>query len=237
MIRLGPLFAHIRASLARESSPFPPSGLRLRIANDRLFFGRPVVTYPLQEGGALNLFDAGQVFAFVRWRAMGMARRPGALRSRESGNGLRQRIGRIGDRGKRSPASVVSHVRAARAPLFHEPRRRGEFYDRENEGVEGSDFLERRRADRLHFRFDSDRLGKLAETVVFAELMAEIDASDDCKLFHYRDWEQRELDVLVERRSDAAMQTYRNLPETIPARKASISRAVLILSSLYSARV
>lgn len=54
-------------------------------------------------------------------------------------------------------------------------------------------------------RLDSDRLGKLAETFVFAELMAQIDASDDYKLFHYRDWEQRELDFLVERRSDGAL--------------------------------
>jgi len=40
-------------------------------ANDRLLFGRPVVTYPLHEGGALHLFDAGQVFGFVRWRGDG----------------------------------------------------------------------------------------------------------------------------------------------------------------------
>jgi hypothetical protein len=49
--------------------------LRLRVvknrANDRLLFGRPVVTYPLHEGGALHLFDAGQVFGFVRWRGDG----------------------------------------------------------------------------------------------------------------------------------------------------------------------
>jgi len=54
-------------------------------------------------------------------------------------------------------------------------------------------------------RFDSDRSGKLAETFVFTELMAQIDASDDYRLFHYRDWEQRELDFLVERRSDGAL--------------------------------
>jgi len=53
----------------------PATGLRLRVvknrANDRLLFGRPVVTYPLQEGGALHLFDAGQMFGFVRWRGDG----------------------------------------------------------------------------------------------------------------------------------------------------------------------
>jgi predicted AAA+ superfamily ATPase len=54
-------------------------------------------------------------------------------------------------------------------------------------------------------RLDADRSGKLAETFVFTELMAHIDASDDYRLFHYRDWEQRELDFLVERRSDGAL--------------------------------
>lgn len=54
-------------------------------------------------------------------------------------------------------------------------------------------------------RFDSDRSGKLAETFVFTELMAHIGARDDYRLFHYRDWEQRELDFLVERRSDGAL--------------------------------
>jgi len=60
--------------LHREIS-VPATGLRLRVvknrANDRLLFGRPVVTYPLHEGGALHLFDAGQVFGFVRWRGDG----------------------------------------------------------------------------------------------------------------------------------------------------------------------
>lgn len=53
----------------------PATGLRLRVvkncANDRLLFGRPAVTYGLNEGGALHLFDAGQVFGFVRWRGDG----------------------------------------------------------------------------------------------------------------------------------------------------------------------
>jgi len=53
----------------------PATGLRARVlknrANDRLLFGRSVVTYPLHEGGALHLVDAGQVFGFVRWRGDG----------------------------------------------------------------------------------------------------------------------------------------------------------------------
>ena len=53
----------------------PATGLRLRVvknrADDRLLFGRPVVTYPFHEGGALHLFDAGHVFGFVRWRGDG----------------------------------------------------------------------------------------------------------------------------------------------------------------------
>lgn len=59
----------------RRAISVPATGLRLPVvkkrAGDRLLFGRPVVTYPLQEGGALHLFDAGQVFGFVRWRGDG----------------------------------------------------------------------------------------------------------------------------------------------------------------------
>ncbi|MEM0986463.1 MAG: hypothetical protein AAGJ32_09470 [Pseudomonadota bacterium] len=55
-------------------------------ANDRLLFGRPVVTYGPIESGALHLFDAGQVFGFVRWRrwiwhAFGKVRAKRALRA------------------------------------------------------------------------------------------------------------------------------------------------------------
>jgi hypothetical protein len=53
----------------------PATGLRLRVvrnrAGDRLLFGHPVVTYAFHEGGALLLFDAGQVFGIVRWRGDG----------------------------------------------------------------------------------------------------------------------------------------------------------------------
>jgi hypothetical protein len=56
----------------RRAISVPATGLRLRVvrkcANDRLLFGRPAVTYGPYEGGALHLFDAGQVFGFVRWR-------------------------------------------------------------------------------------------------------------------------------------------------------------------------
>ncbi len=59
----------------RRAISVPATGLRLRVAknraNDRLLLGRPVVTYPFHEGGALHLFDAGQVFGFVRWRGDG----------------------------------------------------------------------------------------------------------------------------------------------------------------------
>ena len=59
----------------RRAISVPATGLRLRVvrkcANDRLLFGRPAVTYGPYEGGALHLFDAGQVFGFVRWRGDG----------------------------------------------------------------------------------------------------------------------------------------------------------------------
>lgn len=54
-------------------------------------------------------------------------------------------------------------------------------------------------------RFDSDRSGKLVETVVFQHLSALIDASfGRYSLYHYRDREKREIDFLVER-EDGAM--------------------------------
>lgn len=52
---------------------------------------------------------------------------------------------------------------------------------------------------------DPDRLGKLAENWVFSALMPHLDQDADFRLYHYRDWEQRELDFLVERHSDGAL--------------------------------
>ena len=52
-------------------------------------------------------------------------------------------------------------------------------------------------------RLDSDRSGKLIETLAFNEIMAQIDASDGrYELFHYRDREKREIDFLIEREDD-----------------------------------
>lgn len=46
---------------------------------------------------------------------------------------------------------------------------------------------------------DSDQTGKLAETLVFCELMAQADASDGrYTVSHYRDNEKREIDFLIE---------------------------------------
>ncbi|MBP9828448.1 MAG: ATP-binding protein [Proteobacteria bacterium] len=53
-------------------------------------------------------------------------------------------------------------------------------------------------------RFDSDRCGKLVETLVFHSLSALIDASfGKYSLYHYRDREKREIDFLVEREDGA----------------------------------
>ena len=55
-------------------------------------------------------------------------------------------------------------------------------------------------------RLDSDRSGKLIETLAFNEIMAQIDASDGrYELFHYRDREKREIDFLIEREDDALL--------------------------------
>ncbi len=46
---------------------------------------------------------------------------------------------------------------------------------------------------------DGDQAGKLVETLILSELMAEADASDDrYNVAHYRDNEQREIDFLIE---------------------------------------
>ena len=60
-----------------------------------------------------------------------------------------------------------------------------------------------RRAD---IDLDPDRLGKLFENFVFAELAAQIDAADGrYALHHYRDREKREIDFLIEREDQALL--------------------------------
>ena len=55
-------------------------------------------------------------------------------------------------------------------------------------------------------RLDSDRSGKLIETLAFNEIMAQIDAGDGrYELFHYRDREKREIDFLIEREDDGLL--------------------------------
>ncbi len=53
-------------------------------------------------------------------------------------------------------------------------------------------------------RLDSDRIGKLFETFAFNELMAQVDYND-YRMYHYRDWEKREIDFLIERPDDGAL--------------------------------
>ncbi len=47
-------------------------------------------------------------------------------------------------------------------------------------------------------RFDSDRSGKLFKTIAFTELSSLVESTGTHSLYHYRDWEQREIDFLVE---------------------------------------
>lgn len=54
--------------------------------------------------------------------------------------------------------------------------------------------------------FDADRSGKLIETFIYNELMAQIDANNGkYELFHYRDREKREIDFLIERDDQALL--------------------------------
>ena len=45
---------------------------------------------------------------------------------------------------------------------------------------------------------DADKVGKIVETFVFAELAAQIDLSGDYSLYQYRDIDKREIDFIVE---------------------------------------
>jgi len=55
-------------------------------------------------------------------------------------------------------------------------------------------------------RLNADRIGKLFETFVFAELSAQLDMGDgEYSLFHYHDREKREIDFLVERDDGALL--------------------------------
>jgi type IV secretory pathway VirD2 relaxase len=122
------------------------------------------------------------------------ARRGGGGRSasggaaRYAGSGRRvmvkARVVRIAGKGlalQRAHLSYLSRDGAGKE------RERGEFYDREQEGVEGQGFLERGRADRHHFRFivspeDGQQIGDLKPFV--RELMGQMEADLDTRL----DW-------------------------------------------------
>lgn len=55
-------------------------------------------------------------------------------------------------------------------------------------------------------RLDSDKIGKLIETFVFNELLAQIDADEEqLLLFHYRDRERREIDFIIENENGALL--------------------------------
>ena len=54
-------------------------------------------------------------------------------------------------------------------------------------------------------KLDADRSGKLVKTLVLNELAAQVDTDSDYVLYHYRDWEQREIDFLVERLEGGAL--------------------------------
>ena len=58
-----------------------------------------------------------------------------------------------------------------------------------------------------HVRLGSNRgVGPLLETFVYNELAAQLDFEDgDYSLYHYRDHERREVDFIIERRSDGAI--------------------------------
>ena len=58
-----------------------------------------------------------------------------------------------------------------------------------------------------HVRLGSDKgVGQLLETFVYNELAAQLDAVDESyDLYHYRDRQKREIDFVIERRSDGAI--------------------------------
>lgn len=52
---------------------------------------------------------------------------------------------------------------------------------------------------------NADRIGKLIETFVYNQIASLVDLNDDCRLYHYRDREKREIDFVIERESDGAI--------------------------------
>lgn len=52
---------------------------------------------------------------------------------------------------------------------------------------------------------NADRIGKLIETFVYTQIASLIDLNDECRLYHYRDREKREIDFIIERESDGAI--------------------------------
>jgi predicted AAA+ superfamily ATPase len=47
--------------------------------------------------------------------------------------------------------------------------------------------------------YDPDRAGKIVETLVFNEISAQIDLNSECKIYHYRDRDKREIDFIIEK--------------------------------------
>jgi len=52
---------------------------------------------------------------------------------------------------------------------------------------------------------DPDRSGKILETFAYCEIAAAAECGEDWRIHHYRDWENREIDLLLERERDGAM--------------------------------
>jgi predicted AAA+ superfamily ATPase len=47
--------------------------------------------------------------------------------------------------------------------------------------------------------YDPDRSGKIVETLVFNEISAQVDLNNECKIYHYRDRDKREIDFIIEK--------------------------------------
>jgi len=128
------------------------------------------------------------VLAHVRAARRGSGRSGSGGAARYAGSArrvmIKARVVRIAGKGFALQRAHLSYLQRDGAG---KDRERGAFYDREQEGVEGKDFLQRGREDRHHFRFivspeDGQQLGDLQPFV--RELMGQMEADLGTRL----DW-------------------------------------------------
>ncbi len=131
----------------------------------------------------------------------GASRRPAGGRGSARQVMVKARVVRLSGKGLALQRAHLAYLQRDGAGKDAE---RGAFYDREQDGVEGSEFLERGRADRHHFRFivspeDGQQLGDLKPFVraLMGQMEADLDTRLDWVAMDHHDTDNPHTHILV----------------------------------------